>query len=202
MSLLLAAATALFLFLSPSPDGGWHPCPGTGSSPLGAVDATLVNACPPKSPRMSCGCRALIGLSGDLRATASISSEIISHLAGPLGPWSPGSRAAGFPLGVSGGPIPISPSPPHLGFKEKALHGFQEGRGHLHICRCRDDCACAHPESRYHFYGPNDGASSFSVVAAHSRALQVARSLTHHARSPVLSHSHPLLLLLLLPVAL
>lgn len=112
MSPLLAAATALFLFLSPSPDGGWHPCPGTGSSPLGAVDATLVNACPPKSPRMSCGCRALIGLSGDLRATASISSEIISHLAGPLGPWSPGSRAAGFPLGVSGGPIPISPSPP------------------------------------------------------------------------------------------
>lgn len=111
MSLLLAAITALFLFLSPSPDGGQHPCPGTCSSPLGTVDATLVNACPPKSPRMSCGCRALIGLYGDLRATASISSEIISHLAGPLGPWSPGSRAAGFPLGVSGGRFQLAHPP-------------------------------------------------------------------------------------------
>lgn len=98
------------------------------------------------------------------------------------------------------GPIPISPSP-HLGFKEKAVHGFQgfqEGRGDLHRRHCRDDCACAHPDSRHHFYGPNDGASSFSVVAAHSRALQVARSLTHTPHSFSRSLAFPPLLLLLL----
>ncbi|KAH6987595.1 hypothetical protein BKA56DRAFT_577275 [Ilyonectria sp. MPI-CAGE-AT-0026] len=130
MSLLLAAITALFLFLSPSPHG--HPCPGTCSSPLGTLDATLVNACPPKSPRMSCGCRALIGLSGDLRATASISSEIISHLAGPLGGH--GTQDHGllaFLWAFPGGRFQLAHPPPSgiQGESSPRLPGLPGGKG-------------------------------------------------------------------------